>query len=100
MTPLSEYLTVAFILFAIGLVGLFTRRTIIMMLLSIEILFNAVNLTFVVFSQSTGKIDGQIATLFTMAIAAGEVAVGLAIAILLFRTQKSIDVTDFTSLKD
>lgn len=97
---LEHYLTVAFILFAIGLVGLFTRRNTILVLLSIELLFNAVNLLFVAFSQHAGNLDGQIATLFSMAIAAAEVAVGLAITILLFRTQKTIDVTKFNVLKE
>ncbi len=99
MIPLSHYLTVAFVLFAIGLIGIFTRKNAILVLLSIELLFNAVNLSFVVFSQAHGNLEGQIVTLFSMAIAAGEVAIGLAICILLFRTQKTIDVTDFTDLK-
>ena len=96
----SHYLIVAFCLFAIGLVGLFTRRNTILVLLSIELLFNAVNLIFVTFSQTHGNLDGQVAALFSMAIAAAEVAVGLAIAILLFRAQKTIDVAKFNSLKD
>jgi len=100
MIPQSHYLIVAFILFAIGLVGLFTRRNTILVLLSIELLFNAVNLIFVTFSRSSGNLEGQIAALFSMAIAAAEVAVGLAIAILLFRSQKTIDVAKFNSLKD
>ena len=100
MITSAHYLCVAFILFALGLLGIFTRRNTILVLLSIELLFNAVNLTFVTFSQVRGNPDGQIAALFAMAVAAAEVAVGLAIAILLFRMRKTIDVTQFNSLKE
>lgn len=96
----SQYLMVAFFLFAIGLIGIFTRRNTILVLLSMEMLLNAVNLIFVTFSKVWGNLDGQIAALFSMAIAAGEVAVGLAIAILLFRSLKTIDVSKFNSLKE
>jgi len=100
LVPYSHFIIVAFILFAIGLVGIFTRRNTILVLLSIELLFNSVNLLFVTFSRMTGNLDGQVAALFSMAIAAAEVAVGLAIAILLFRAQKTIDVSKFNSLKE
>lgn len=100
MVPYSHFIIVAFILFAIGLVGLFTRRNTLLVLLSIELLFNSVNLLFVTFSGMVGNLDGQIAALFSMAIAAAEVAVGLAIAILLFRSKKTVDVSHFNSLKE
>ncbi len=100
MIPASHYLIVAFVLFSIGLLGVFTRRNTILVLLSIELMFNAVNLIFVTFSRSWGNLDGQVAALFSMAIAAAEVAVGLAIAILLFRSRQTIDVAEFNSLKD
>ncbi|MBI4970426.1 MAG: NADH-quinone oxidoreductase subunit NuoK [Candidatus Omnitrophica bacterium] len=90
MVPYSHFIIVAFILFAIGLVGLFTRRNTLLVLLSIELLFNSVNLLFVTFSGMVGNLDGQIAALFSMAIAAAE----------LFRSKKTVDVSHFNSLKE
>ncbi|MBI4398956.1 MAG: NADH-quinone oxidoreductase subunit NuoK [Candidatus Omnitrophica bacterium] len=96
----SHYLVLAFLLFAIGLFGALTRRNLILILLSIEIMFNAIHLIFVTFSRTWNNLDGQVAALFSMAVAAAEVAVGLAIAILLFRSRKTIDASQFNSLKD
>jgi NADH-quinone oxidoreductase subunit K len=97
--PLSYYLIVSAILFAIGTAGVFMRRNLITILLSIEIMLNAVNLSFVAFGRSLGSVDGQIITFFVMTVAAAEAAVGLAIIIALYRHRESLNPDAFTSLK-
>jgi NADH-quinone oxidoreductase subunit K len=97
--PLGHYLIVSAILFAIGTAGVFLRRNLITILLSIEIMLNAVNLTFVAFGRSSGDLDGQIITFFVMTVAAAEAAVGLALVIALFRNRESLNPDAFTSLK-
>jgi NADH-quinone oxidoreductase subunit K len=97
--PLSHYLIVSAILFTIGTAGVFMRRNLITILLSIEIMLNAVNLTFVAFGRFLGTVDGQIITFFVMTVAAAEAAVGLAIVIALFRHKESLNPDAFTSLK-
>ncbi len=79
------------ILFAIGTAGVFVRRNLITILLSIEIMLNAVNLTFVAFGRALGIADGQIIVFFVMTVAAAEAAVGLAIVIALFRHRESLN---------
>ena len=81
MIPLSHYLIVSAVLFAIGTAGVFLRRNLITILLSIEIMLNAVNLTFVAFGRQLGSVDGQIIVFFVITVAAAEAAVGLAIVI-------------------
>jgi NADH-quinone oxidoreductase subunit K len=97
--PLSHYLIVSAILFGIGTAGVFMRRNAITILLSIEIMLNAVNLTFVAFGRFLGNVDGQIITFFVMTVAAAEAAVGLAIVISLYRHKESLNPDAFTSLK-
>ena len=99
MIPLAYYLIVSAILFAIGTAGVFLRRNLITILLSIEIMLNAVNLTFVAFGRAQGNVDGQIITFFVMTVAAAEAAVGLAIIIALYRHRESLNPDAFTSLK-
>jgi NADH-quinone oxidoreductase subunit K len=99
MIPLSHYLIVSAILFTIGVAGVFMRRNLITILLSIEIMLNAVNLSFVAFGRFLGNVDGQIITFFVMTVAAAEAAVGLAIVIALFRHRESLNPDAFTSLK-
>ena len=99
MIPLSHYLLVSAILFTIGTAGVFMRRNLITILLSIEIMLNAVNLSFVAFGRFLGNVDGQIITFFVMTVAAAEAAVGLAIIIALFRHRESLNPEAFTSLK-
>jgi len=96
---LQHYLILSGCLFTIGAVGVLTRRNIIMILLSIEIMLNAASLSFVTFSNMTGDVSGQVATLFIIAIAASEVAVGLAIVVLLFRRFDSIDTEAISLMK-
>jgi NADH-quinone oxidoreductase subunit K len=97
--PLEHYLIVSALLFAIGTAGVFLRKNLITILLSIEIMLNAVNLTFVAFGRSFGAVDGQIITFFVMTVAAAEAAVGLAIIIALYRHRESLNPDAFTTLK-
>src|SRR5213594_936280 len=99
MPTLSHYLILSAILFAIGTAGVFVRRNLITILLSIEIMLNAVNLTFVAFGRALGTADGQIIAFFVMTVGAAEAAVGLAIVISLFRHRESLNPDMFTALK-
>jgi NADH-quinone oxidoreductase subunit K len=99
MVPLNHFLLLSGVLFAIGTAGVFLRRNLITVLLSIEIMLNAVNLTFVAVGRFHGTVDGQIITFFVMTVAAAEAAVGLAIVIALFRHRESLSPDAFTSLK-
>jgi NADH-quinone oxidoreductase subunit K len=99
MAPLGHYLILSAILFAIGAAGIFLRRNLITMLLSVEIMLNAVNLTFVAFGRALGAADGQIIVFFVMTVAAAEAAVGLAIVIALFRHRESLHPEAFTALR-
>ncbi|MBL8139703.1 MAG: NADH-quinone oxidoreductase subunit NuoK [Acidobacteria bacterium] len=99
MPTLNHFLVLSGLLFAIGTAGVFLRRNLITILLSIEIMLNAVNLTFVAVGRHLGTVDGQIITFFVMTVAAAEAAVGLAIVIQLFRLRESLNPDAFTSLK-
>ena len=96
---MSELLALSAFLFAIGLYGLFTRRGIIAILMCIELMLNAVNLSFVTFSRMNGHLDGQAIALFVMAVAAAEVVVGLGIIMAIFRARRSASVDDANLLK-
>ena len=101
MTPitLNHYLVLSAVLFGIGTAGVFLRRNLITLLLSVEIMLNAVNLTFVAVGRFNGSVEGQIITFFVMTVAAAEAAVGLAIVIALFRHRETLSPDAFTSLK-
>ena len=99
MIPLSHYLVVSAVLFAIGTAGVFLRKNLITILLSVEIMLNAVNLSFVAFGRQLGSLDGQIIVFFVMTVAAAEAAVGLAIVIGLYRHRESLNPDAFASLK-
>ena len=97
---LSSYLTVAAILFTIGVVGIFlNRKNIIIILMSIELILLAVNLNFVAFSAYLGDLVGQVFALFVLTVAAAEAAIGLAILVVYFRNRGSIAVEDVSRLK-
>ena len=96
---LNSYLVLSAVLFAIGTAGVFLRRNLITILLSIEVMLNAVNLTFVAVDRFLGTVDGQIIVFFVMTVAAAEAAVGLAIVIALFRHRESLNPDAFTTLK-
>jgi NADH-quinone oxidoreductase subunit K len=96
---LTHYLVLSALLFAIGAAGVFLRRNVITILLSIEIMLNAVNLTFVAAGRQFASVDGQVIVFFVMTVAAAEAAVGLALVIALFRHRESLNPEAFTSLK-
>jgi NADH-quinone oxidoreductase subunit K len=99
MVPLGHYLVVSAILFALGTAGVFLRRNVITVLLSIEIMLNAVNLSFIAFGRTLGTVDGQIIMFFVVTVAAAEAAVGLALVIALFRHRETLNPDAFTSMK-
>ena len=99
MLTLNHFLLLSGVLFAIGTAGVFLRRNLITVLLSVEVMLNAVNLTFVALGRYQGTVDGQIITFFVMMVAAAEAAVGLAIVIALFRHRESLNPDAYTSLK-
>lgn len=98
MVPVSFYLTLGAIMFTIGVVGVIIRRNMIVVFMCIELMLNAVNITFVALSRSTGNFDGQIGVFFVMVVAAAEAAVGLAIIISVFRSTKSIETSEVAEL--
>jgi NADH-quinone oxidoreductase subunit K len=99
--PLSAYLVLAVILFCIGLYGALTKRNTVIVLISIELMLNAVNLNLVAFSKygMNPNITGQIFSLFTIAVAAAEAAVGLAILMAFYRHKKTINIDEMDSMK-
>ena len=99
MIPTAHYIVVSLILFTIGLVGVIVRRNLIIILLSLEILLNAVNLSFVAFSRMWGNLTGQVFVFFIITVAAAEVALGLAILTALFRQHKTMDANAIKSLR-
>ena len=99
MVSLNHYLVLSAVLFSIGTAGVFLRRNLITVLLSIEIMLNAVNVTFVAAGRSLGTVDGQIIVFFVMTVAAAEAAVGLALVIALFRHRETLSPDAFTMLK-
>jgi NADH-quinone oxidoreductase subunit K len=99
MIPLEHVIGLSALLFAIGGVGALTRRNLIVILMSIELMLNAANLAFVGFSRAWGGAAGQIFVLMVIVVAAAEVAVGLGIVIALFRNRESMNVEDVSLLK-
>ena len=99
MIPLNWYLILAATLFLLGMLGFFVKRNIISLLLSVEIMLNAVNLTFVAFSSRNGQISGQIFVFFVLVVAAAEAAVGLALVIAMFRNRETLNVDRSNLLK-
>lgn len=99
MIPLSYYLILSAAFFSIGIVGVLTRRNAIIIFMCIELMLNAVNLSFIAFSSFFGDSSGQIFVFFVMAVAAAEAAVGLAIVIAIFRNKLTINVDELNILK-
>jgi NADH-quinone oxidoreductase subunit K len=101
VVPVSSYLALAAILFCIGLFGALTKRNIVIVLVSIELMLNAVNINLVAFSKMgvVPRIHGQVFGLFSMTIAAAEVSVGLATLIALYRNRNTSDVRDMNTMK-
>lgn len=99
MIPLSYYLILSAVLFTVGVIGVLVRRNAIVIFMSIELMLNAVNLSFVAISKHLDSLDGQIFVLFVMTVAAAEVAVGLAIIINLFRNKETVNVDEINIMK-
>ena len=97
--PIEYYLWFAALLFVIGVAGVLLRRNVIIVFMSIELMLNAVNVTFIAFSRQMNNIDGQIFVFFVMTLAAAEVAVGLAIIVAMFRNKESINIEEMNLLK-
>ena len=97
--PVSYFLILSAILFAIGVAGVLTRRNVIVIFMCIELMLNAVNLTFVAISRHLGQGEGQVFVFFVMTVAAAEVAVGLGIIISVYRNRETIDVSEVNLLK-
>jgi NADH-quinone oxidoreductase subunit K len=96
---LHHYLTVSFLLFSLGLLGVILRRNLLVMYMSLELMLNAANLALVSFSRINDKLDGQVLVFFIITVAAAEVAVGLALIVALYRKRQSAHVEDLTSMK-
>ncbi len=99
MVPVEHAVLLSALLFAIGALGALVRRNLIVILMSIELMLNAVNLALVAFSRHWGQLEGHIFVLMVIVVAAAEVAVGLGIVISLFRNRESVDVEDVSLLK-
>jgi NADH-quinone oxidoreductase subunit K len=97
--PISYVLVLAAAIFAIGVAGVLMRRNAIVMIMSIELMLNAVNLTFIGLSRRLGSVDGQVIVFFVMTVAAAEAAVGLAIIISAFRNRESVNVDEFNLMR-
>jgi NADH-quinone oxidoreductase subunit K len=99
MIPIDHVLLLSAVLFGIGAFGVFLRRNVITVFMCVELMLNAVNLSFVAFSRSLGTLDAQILVFFVMTVAAAEAAVGLAIILALQRHKDTLDVDAFNVLK-
>ena len=97
--PLSWFLILSAILFTLGVAGFLLRRNIITVFMSIELMLNAVNLTFVAFSYRLKQVDGHIFAFFVMVVAAAEAAVGLAIILTVYKNRSTLEIDDVSSLK-
>jgi NADH-quinone oxidoreductase subunit K len=97
--PLSYFLGLSAIMFTVGVLGVILRRNALVIFMSLELMFNAANLVFVTFASYYQILTGQIFVFFVMAVAAAEVAVGLALMVAIFRTKHSIDIDQMSSLR-
>jgi NAD(P)H-quinone oxidoreductase subunit 4L len=95
----TQFLLLGAVLFCVGVYGVLARRNGVLVLMSIELILNAVNINLVVFGAQRGSVAGQVFALFVIAIAAAEVGVGLAIVLLLYRNRQSIDLDELSSMK-
>jgi NADH-quinone oxidoreductase subunit K len=99
MISATHFLIVSIILFALGVVGFFIRKDLITQFLSVEVMLNAANLAFITFAHSAGSLDGQLIVFFVITVAAAEVAIGLAVILLVYRNKKSIKTEDIHLMK-
>ena len=99
MIPVSYYFILSAVLFSLGALGVLIRRNAILIFMSVELMLNSANLLFVAFARVYQSLNGQIIVFFVIAVAAAEVAVGLALIVAIFRTKKSIDIDEMSSMK-
>jgi len=99
MVPLSWYIGLSAVVFCLGIIGVLTRRNIIVIFLSIELMLNAVNVSLVAFSQFSNSMRGQVFVFFIMAVAAAEAAIGLAIIISMYRNKETLSTAEINLLK-
>ena len=99
MLPIEAYIALSAVLFTLGALGVLIRRNAIIVFMSVELMLNAANLSFVTFSRINGNLDGQVVAFFTMVVAACEVVVGLAIIVTIYRSRRSASVDDANLLK-
>ena len=97
--PLAWYRGLSAVLFAIGVLGVLIRRNVIVIFMAIELMLNAVNLSFVALARSSGSMDGQVIVFFVMTVAAAEAAVGLAIILSMFRNRETTNVDELATLR-
>ncbi|MDP4803609.1 MAG: NADH-quinone oxidoreductase subunit NuoK [Candidatus Nanopelagicales bacterium] len=98
MNP-SNYILLSAVLFSIGAIGVLVRRNAIIVFMSVELMLNAANLSFVTFARMNGNLDGQVVAFFVMVVAAAEVVIGLAIIVTIFRTRRSASIDEPSLLK-
>ncbi len=98
MVPIQYFISLSAILFTIGILGVLVRRNAIIIFMSVELMLNSANLAFIAFARMYQSLDGQVFVFFVMAVAAAEVAVGLALIVAIFRNKQSIDVDQINSL--
>ncbi len=98
--PISWYLTLSAILFVLGVAGFVFRRSIITVFMSIELMLNAVNLSFIAFAYQYKQVNGHLFAFFVMVVAAAEAAVGLAIILTVFKNRSTLNIDDISSMKD
>jgi len=99
MVPLQYYVGLSAVLFIMGALGVLIRRNAIIMFMSIELMLNASNLAFVAFARSYGSMSGQVFVFFVIAVAAAEVAVGLALIVAIFHSKKNINIDQMNSMQ-
>jgi NADH-quinone oxidoreductase subunit K len=99
MIPVSYYLGLSAVLFVLGVIGVLVRRNAIVVFMSVELMFNAANLVFIAFSRYYNTLDGQLFVFFVIAVAAAEVAVGLGLMVVIFRSKKTVDIDQLHNLK-
>lgn len=99
MLPIQAYVVLSVILFTLGALGVLIRRNAIIIFMSVELMLNSANLAFVAFARQQAALDGQLFVFFVMAVAAAEVAVGLALIVTIFRTKHNINIDQLNSLK-
>jgi NADH-quinone oxidoreductase subunit K len=100
MVPVQWYLVLAAILFGIGLVGVLTKRNALVVMMCVELMLNAANLTFLAFARQLGDPVGHVSAFFVIAVAAAEAAVGLAIVIAIYRTRGSVNIDEVRELRE